>query len=169
MNINVGIIDQQITGLLERHPEWLSDGDENKKKSEAFVLVCMANCLGISQEESVELLTDGGNDAGVDGMHIGDMEDDEFLVTLFQAKYKTKNLDGTSNFPENSVQKAVDTVRILFDPSRKVVLNEKIAPKIEEIRSLIRNGYIPQIRYVLCNNGTRWNDAAQGWIDDLTK
>jgi hypothetical protein len=168
MNINASIIDQRLTGLLEKHSEWLSDGDKNKKRSEAFVLLCMANCLDIPLEESSELLTDGGNDAGVDGLHIGEVEDGEFLVTLFQGKYKIKNLDGTANFPENGVQKAVDTTRVLFDPSRRVHLNEKIAPKIEEIRSLIRDGYIPQIRFVLCNNGARWNGTAQVWINDLT-
>lgn len=169
MDINASIIDQQITGLIEKHPEWLPAGDENKQRSTAFILLCMANCLDIPLEESVDLLTEGGNDAGVDGLHIGEVEDGEFLVTLFQGKYKIKNLDGKANFPENGIQKAVNTVQVLFDPFRQVTLNEKIAPKVEEIRSLIRDGYIPKVRFVLCNNGARWNDIAQVWIDELKK
>jgi hypothetical protein len=40
MNINAGIIDQRVTGLVEDHPEWLPKGsDINKKKSAAFVLL----------------------------------------------------------------------------------------------------------------------------------
>ncbi|MCF8003107.1 MAG: AIPR family protein [Chromatiaceae bacterium] len=169
MDINASIIDQQLTGFLEKHTDWLPAGDANKQRSAAFVLLCMANCLDIPLEDAVELLTEGGNDAGVDGLHIGEVEDGEFLVTVFQGKYKINNLDGTANFPENGVQKAVNTVQVLFDPFRQVTLNEKLAPKVEEIRSLIRDAYIPKVRFVLCNNGAQWNDIAQGWIDELRK
>lgn len=170
MDINASIIDQQLTGLLEKHAsDWLPAGDVNKQRSAAFVLLCMANCLEIELEDAVELLTEGGNDAGVDGLHIGEVEDGEFLVTIFQGKYKINNLDGQSNFPENGVQKAVNTIQVLFDPFRRVTLNEKLAPKVEEIRSLIRDAYIPKVRFVLCNNGAKWNDIAQGWIDELKK
>lgn len=169
MDINASIIDQQLTGLLEKHSDWMPAGDENKQRSAAFVLLCMANCLDIPLEDAVELLTEGGNDAGVDGLHIGEVEDGEFLVTVFQGKYKVNNLDGSSNFPENGVQKAVNTVQVLFDPFRQVTLNQKLAPKVEEIRSLIRDAYIPKVRFVLCNNGAQWNDIAQGWIDELKK
>ena len=169
MDINASIIDQQLSGLMEKHADWLPAGDDHKKRSAAFVLLCMANCLDIPLEDTVELLTEGGNDAGVDGLHIGEVEDGEFLVTVFQGKYKINNLDGRANFPENGVQKAANTVQLLFDPFRQVTLNEKLAPKVEEIRSLIRDAYIPKIRFVLCNNGTRWNDIAQGWIDALKK
>ena len=58
----------------------------------------------------------GGNDAGVDGLHVGEVEDGEFLVTIFQGKYKINDLRGIANFPENDVQKAAGTVRVLFDP-----------------------------------------------------
>ena len=165
MNINVSIVDQRITGIVEEHPEWLPKGDINKKKSAAFVLLCMSTALELTLEEAAELLTEGGNDAGVDGMHIGEVEDGEFVVTLFQGKYKVNDLSGTANFPENGVQKAVNTVATLFDPAKQVDLNEKIAPKVEEIRSLVRDGYIPNVRVALCNNGAKWNDQAQRWID----
>lgn len=165
MDINAGIIDQQLTGLLEKHSDWLPAGDDNKKRSAGFVLLCMANCLDVPLGETVELLTEGGNDAGVDGLHIGEVDDGEFLVTVFQGKYKINNLDGTANFPENGVQKAVNTVQTLFDPAKKINLNPLLKPKIEEIRSLVRDGYIPNVRVVLCNNGAKWTDQAQLWID----
>jgi len=116
-----------------------------------------------------DLLTEGGNDAGVDGLHIGEVEDGEFLVTLFQGKYKIKELSGTANFPGNGVQKAVNTVQVFFDPFRKVTLNKRFAPKIEEIRSLIRDAFIPKVRVILCNNGGKWNDIAQEWIDEIKR
>jgi hypothetical protein len=48
-------------------------------------------------------------------------------------------------------------------------LNPKIAPKIEDIRSLIGDGYIPTVRVILCNNGTSWTNAAQQWLDEAAK
>ena len=164
MNINASIVDQRITGIIKEHSNFLPHGDENKKKSSAFVLLCMSTALELNLEEAAELLTEGGNDAGVDGIHISEVDDGEFAVTIFQGKYKIKNLDGTSNFPENDVQKAVNTVATLFDPAKKVELNKKIAPKVEEIRSLVRDGYIPSVRFVLCNNGAKWTEQAQNWI-----
>ena len=156
MNINASIVDQRVAGIVATNPEWFPGADENKHKSAAFVLLCMSTVLDLSLEECFELLTDGGNDAGVDGLHLGDVEGGEFFVTIFQGKYKIKDLSGTANFPENDVQKTLSTVRILFDPRRQVALNEKIAPKIDEVRSLIRDGYIPTVRAVLCNNGEQW-------------
>ena len=168
MNLNASIIDQRVSGIVDNHPEWLPEGNDiNKKKSAAFVLLCMSTCLEMTLEDSAELLTEGGNDAGVDGLHIGEVEDGEFLVTIFQGKYKINDLRGIANFPENDVQKAAGTVRVLFDPYRQeVVLNKKIAPKIEEIRSLIRDGYIPNVRVILCNNGDKWTSQADNWVDD---
>lgn len=165
MDINASIIDQQLTGLLGKRFDWLPAGDANKQRSAAFVLLCMANCLDIPLEDAVELLTEGGNDAGVDGLHIGEVEDGEFLVTVFQGKYKINNLDGTANFPENGVQKAVNTVQVLFDPAKEIDLNLLLKPKVEEIRSLVRDGYIPNVRMILCNNGAKWTEQAQRWID----
>ena len=164
MNINASIVDQRIIGIIEDRPELLPDGDENKKKSSAFVLLCMSTALELNLEEAAELITEGGNDAGVDGIHISEVDDGEFAVTIFQGKYKVKDLRGIANFPENGVQKAVNTVATLFDPAKKIELNNKIAPKVEEIRSLVRDGYIPSVRVVLCNNGTKWSEQAQNWI-----
>jgi hypothetical protein len=169
MNINASIIDQRITKIIEQHSDWLPEGDINKQKSSAFVLLCMATVLDIELEETVELLTDGGNDADVDGLFIGEVDDGEFLVTIFQAKYKVKDLSGSANFPENAIEKAIGTIQVLFDPRRKVALNPKIAPKIEDIRSLIGDGYIPTVRVILCNNGTSWTNAAQQWLDEAAK
>ncbi len=36
---------------------------------------------------------------------------------------------------------------------------------MEEVRGLIRDGYIPQIRALACNNGLKWNQSAQEAID----
>ena len=168
MNINASIIDQQLTGILEKHADWFPRPDESRNRSVAFVLLSMSRFLDLPLHEVRDLLTEGGNDAGVDGLHIGEVDDGEFLVTLFQAKYK-QNLNGTDNFPENAVEKAVGTVQVLFDPLREVTMNDRLAPRVEEVRSLIRDGYIPKVRFVLCNNGQSWVPGAQVRIEELEK
>ncbi len=168
-NINASIVDQQVTGIVETHPEWFATGDENKRKSAAFVLLCMSTALDLPQDECADLLTDGGNDAGVDGLHTGEVQDGGFVVTIFQGKYRVADLEGTANFPENGVQKAIQTVEALFDPNRAVTLNPRIAPLIEDIRSLIRDGDIPTVRVVLCNNGATWTAQADQWIQNANQ
>ncbi len=179
MDINASIIDQQLTGILQKPlPTWLTGhldeppawferfgNDDNKKRSAAFVLLCMSSCLDLPLEDCTDWLTEGSNDAGVDGLYIGEVDDGEFLVTIFQGKYKVNDLSGQANFPENGVQKAINTVQVLFDPSKRVDLNPHLKPKVEEIRSMVLEGYIPNVRVILCNNGAKWTDQAQRWID----
>jgi hypothetical protein len=44
-------------------------------------------------------------------------------------------------------------------------INDRILAKVEAARSLIRDGYIPQVRALACNNGLKWNQSAQEAID----
>ena len=126
----------------------------------------MSTTLDEPLEDCIEYLTEGGNDAGVDGLHVSDVEDGEFEITVFQGKYRVNDLAGQANFPANSVQKAADTVRVLFDPYRPVVLNPKLEPKVQEVRSLIRDGNVPTVRVVLCNNGARWLSDGDTWVEE---
>ena len=163
-NINASIVDLRVAGMIKERPEWFPWPDESRRKSAAFVALCMSTALDLPLEDCIELLTDGGNDAGVDGLYIGDVEEGDFVVTLFQGKYRVKDLRGTANFPENGLQSALRTLEVLFDPYREVELNERIAPLITDIRSLILDGYIPTVRLVLCNNGARWTKQAENWV-----
>ena len=44
-------------------------------------------------------------------------------------------------------------------------INQRLLAKVEEARSLIRDGYIPKVRALACNNGLQWNAAAQEAIE----
>jgi len=138
-----------------------SSRDVNKNKAKAFVLICIKSFLRLSVEDAFELLTDGGNDCGVDGLYIGDVDDGEFAVTVFQGKYKVNDFSGTSCYPENGVKAAIATVYTIFDPYKEITVHDKIRPLIEEIRSRIKDGLIPNVKVVLCNNGCKWNEISQ--------
>jgi hypothetical protein len=115
-------------------------------------------------KRALDCLTEGGNDAGIDGLHIGDLQNNEFIVTLFQGKYKA-NRDGTAHFLENAVVKILNTIGALFEPDKSLTCHLQLQQKIEEIRSLIQDGYIPTVRIMLCNNGLPWNEITQQYID----
>ena len=173
MTININIVDQRVKKIAEQHKlEIISKTDKTDKTdkqflmSTAFVCLCISTVLDISIIETLEFLTEGGNDAGIDGLHISDLQDNEFIVTIFQGKYKQK-LDGSSHFPENSIVKIIDTIRALFNPSKKLTVNQNLESGIENIRALISDGYLPVIKIILCNNGLSWNDISQQKINNF--
>jgi len=169
MNVNAAIIDQRVSAICDeirtRAKKDLKIGDEPKLKSVSFVYLSIKTMLELSDEDAFNCLTEGGQDFGVDAIHVSDEQDGEFTVSLFQGKYKWKDLDGNSNFPEEGIKALINAIRYLFDPKLTINnINKKLEPKIEDIRSLIRDGYIPQVRAYACNNGLRWNDAAEETI-----
>lgn len=117
--------------------------------------------LDISTDEAFECLTEGTQDFGVDAIHISEEHDGEFTVSLFQGKYK-RNCEGNGNFPEDGINALINAIRHLFNPDSTLnMINERLKTKVEEVRSLIRDGYIPQVRALACNNGKKWNEASE--------
>ncbi|MDR1594400.1 MAG: AIPR family protein [Prevotellaceae bacterium] len=165
MNISKHIVDQRIRKIANDNFDRFrkEQNDENKKLSKAFVCLSVASCLDIDIEEAFNLITEGGNDAGVDAIAIGDISDYNFSVVIFQGKY-TLDLDKDTNFPANAVQKATGSIGAIFDPNKPVEMNEDLKPRVDEIRSLIADGYIPNIRCVFTNNGLKWNNDGDNHI-----
>ena len=169
MNINASIIDQRLAGVQDEIREQarlqLRISDEDRLKSLAFVYLCVKTMLDLSVEEAFDCLTEGGGDFGVDAIHLSEEIDGEFGVTLFQGKYD-RSLKGDSNFAENAINAMIHAIRHIFDPSAELgAINERLKLKVEEARSLIRDGIIPRVRAIACNNGLRWNQSAQEAID----
>lgn len=168
MNINASIIDQRLVALVADIREQAENelgitGD--KLQSLAFVFLCVKTMLDLDDEEAFDCLTEGGGDFGVDAIHISEEHDGEFSISLFQAKYK-RDLEGISVFPETGLAALINAIRHLFDPSAELQhINDRLHLKVEEARSLIRDGYIPQVRALACNNGITWNSAGQEAID----
>ena len=168
MNLNAAIIDQRLNSVCDairdRAREDLKIADEERLKSLAFVHLCVMTMLDLSDEEAFDCLVEGGQDFGVDAIHISEEHDGEFTVSLFQGKYSRK-LESASNFPENGIKALINAIRHLFDPSSKLEnVRERLRIKVEAARSMIRDGYIPQVRAIACNNGLPWNEAAEQTI-----
>lgn len=169
MDINASIIDQRlekvVDSIKERAAEQLNISESIKLKSLAFIHLCVGTILDLEESATFDCLTEGARDFGVDAIHISEEHDGEFTVSLFQGKYKQK-LEGTSNFPEDGIKELIKAIQYLFDPTASVEsINARLLAKVEDARSLIRDGYIPQVRALACNNGLIWNSAAQELID----
>ncbi len=161
MDINKHIIDKRIRKIIEEKPEWFAGlNDERRKVSKSFLILSIASSLEMDLTEAYACVTEGGGDAGIDGLYIGDTYDSEFTVILFQSKYHF-NLEKEYSFPDNAVQKIVGSIGVLFNPQKDVQLNPLIKPKIEEIRSLILDGYIPTVKCILNNNGSHWQKEGE--------
>jgi hypothetical protein len=169
MNINASIIDQRLSGLQDeirdQARDELSINDAGRLKSLAFVYLCVKTMLDLDHEEAFDCLTEGGGDFGIDALNFTEEIDGEFSVTLFQGKYKN-NLEGTSTFEEGGIYALINAIRHIFDPAATLnFINDRLKVKVEEARSMIRDGFIPRVRVIACNNGLKWNKAAQEAID----
>lgn len=165
MDIAKQVIDQRVNKIVEENPELFSDTDAERKRSKAFLLLGVSAYLDIDIAEAVQYITDGGNDGGFDAAYITEAQDAQLNVVLFQSKYSRK-LDSDSNFPANAVEKAVNTVRCIFDPEAHIQLNEKSREKVDEIRSFLLDGHIPYVKFVMLSNGLPWNQDGQNHIDN---
>ena len=164
MNIEASIVDQRLSSIIgsirEPAAEQLRISDPTKLKSLAFVYLCVKTVLDLDDEETFDCLTEGGGDFGVDAIHISEEYDGEFTVSLFQAKYKHTDFSGNSNFPESGINSLIRAIRLLFNPAAELQhINARLLAKVEEARSLIRDGFIPQVRSIVCNNGLKWTSA----------
>jgi len=159
-DIQAGIIDQRVRKIAES----LEGYSGAHAVSSAFVLLCIQALLDLDEERARDCLVDGGGNAGIDGLFLGPVHDGEIDVTLFQGNYR-RMLDGIAHFPENEVLETIHTLSALFDPGKPLHVNDALRPKMEEIRALIADGNIPNVRVVLCNNGLRWKAEAQAHID----
>lgn len=116
------IIDQRINKIIDDNKETFCGGDNERNRSKAFLLLGVAAYLDIDMTEAVQYLTDGGNDGGFDAAYIVEAQDSQLNVVFFQSKYSRK-LDTDSNFPANAIEKAVNTIKCVFDQSTRIELN----------------------------------------------
>lgn len=166
MNIAKQIVDNQIINLIKDNPEYFADvNDEEKKRSKAFLLIAVASYLEMDISNVTQYITDGGDDGGFDAAYIASGEDSQLNVILFQTKY-TRDLTKDSNFSANAVEKAVNTIKGVFDPQKKLRLNEGSKTVVTDIHSHLLDGYIPLVTFVCINNGLKWDSSAQNYIDN---
>ena len=173
MSLATQIIDQQVSGIIEKHEDVFANElrlgeDEQKKRSAAFLFLVARTTFNLADEETFDGIVDGGNDFGVDALYFEPPDDSELHITLIQGKYKN-DLSGDAAFPENAIIKIIDAIGALFDPAKPVMLNRRLNQRVEDIRSFVKEGAIPRVTAVAANNGARWTSEAQQRINNAAK
>jgi len=168
MNLNTSIIDQRLLGVQDEIRAQAGDElaivDDERLKSLAFIYLCVKVMLGLDADTAFDCLTEGGGDFGVDALHITEDIDGEFDVTVFQGKYK-RDLTGDAHFPAQGIAALVNAIRHIFDPQSQLGhINDRLRVRVEQARSMIRDGAIPRVRAIACNNGQKWHAEAQATI-----
>ncbi len=167
MDVQAGIVEQWVLRVVDEYGARLAArgvDSEDRRKSNAFCALCVAALLELDDAKAVDCLTDGGEDGGVDAIYVGETVHDTFTVWLFQSKYH-RSLDGTKAFPAGELPKIIQTVRTIFDPEKSLMGMRDIAHAVEEARSRIRDGAIPQVQVVMCSNGVRWQRDGDARIE----
>jgi hypothetical protein len=156
MDIEKQLVDNQVNLIMKEFEYELDESDEGKRKSKAFLLYGVASYFGLSFSEALTYLTDGGNDGGFDAAYLDEDTDSQLSVILFQSKY-TRDLSKESHFPANAIEKAINTVKTIFDPAKDLQLNSLSKAVADQIKAYIYDGYIPSVKFVCMSNGIRWN------------
>ena len=121
--------------------------------SKAFCY-CILDKLFPEQEESLEdLLTEGGNDCGVDAINI-EKSGNNCHIHILQFKYRESLRKAQSNFKENDADRIISFLDRLFDQDKDLekITNPYLWDKIQEIWSLYQSANTEFTVY-LCSNG----------------
>lgn len=89
-------LDQKIASTLSDHDEL--------DRTKALTAVAVSEILEIDLDEAIDAITDGGNDRGVDAMHIDD-RDTKNEIHVFQTKCVGEFEKSKKNFPSSEIDK----------------------------------------------------------------
>lgn len=170
MSIATQVIDQQVSGIVTGQEDAFTNElglgpDEGRRRATAFLFLIARTMFDLDDDETLDGIVDGGNDFGIDALYFNPPDQGEIRVALIQGKYRA-DLRGDAAFPENAIVKMIDAVRTLFDPAQAVTTNERLRKRLEDVRSFVAEGAIPQVTAVAANNGTKWTEQAQQRIDN---
>lgn len=132
--------------------EWLDPELGIDTPSKAFMPLMVAAVLDITDEESYDAITDGGQDRGVDALYV-DERDGKNTIHVFQFKYAGTFDKSKSNFPSGEIDKILSFLADLLDqdPSMELTCNSILWEKVKEAwQSLAKKN--PAIEIHFCSN-----------------
>lgn len=113
----------------------------------AFAWVVLGSIYQIGPDEIENVITDGGNDGGIDAIFVEGQ-----TVHAFNFKYTESFDNSKKNFPESEFDKVVNTFVRIFDKNlAETEVNDLLWTKVEEIWSLFDNGPV-NFKLYFCTN-----------------
>jgi hypothetical protein len=121
------------------------------------------------QDQLLEAITDGGNDRGIDAIHIVE-GDQQAEIYLFQSKYREahKNCDRTINDAE--ILKVSLFLNELADKSDSLIKggNFQLVEAVQQIWHMHQEGKICRYKVIFCSNGNGFSPSAKAIIDSVS-
>jgi len=144
--------EEEFNRLNERIAQLLSS-QEIQQRSQALIHIFLTHRFYCEKVTIDEVWTDGGNDCGIDAIHI-DRRGDEPVIHLLQSKVFDSARKASNPFPFSSADKTLRFFEILKDRrcDLKKVVNPKLEQKILEIRDIIAREF-PSFKLWLLGNG----------------
>lgn len=142
---------------LNERIDRLLTNQEVQLRSQALIHIFLSHRFYCEKVVIDEAWTDGGNDCGIDAIHI-DRRGDEAVIHLIQSKVFESKRKAANPFPYTSAEKTLRFFEILKDRKCNLskVVNPKLEQKILEIRDIV-NREFPSIKLWLLGNGMPCN------------
>lgn len=136
-----------------KRQERLIEQNRIRKKSESPTFLFLAHKFGLTDIEIYESFTDGGNDLGVDAVHIEHRSEDP-KVHIIQSKCRENDKTSRNPFPYSELTKITRFLAILRDENANLekLANIELVEKIRTIRHLQSRGF-PDLIVWLVSNG----------------
>ena len=159
--MNWETIDRRVNDIQQRR--------SYPTKSMAFLSIVMEQKFPGIEEHLPELITDGSDDRGVDGIYIREGED-VAEVFIFQSKYQNKfasRQDGQKTINQNEVLKISQFLKELFNQSTTLAKcgNFRLRESVKRIWKLHESGKFCRYRVIFCSNAGGLSSAAQNLIE----
>ena len=142
---------------LNERIDRLIASQEVQQRSQALVHIFLSHRFYCEKVVIDESWTDGGNDCGIDAIHI-DRRGDEAVIHLIQSKVFESKRKAANPFPYTSAEKTLRFFEILKDRKCNLskVVNPKLEQKVLEIRDIV-NREFPSFKLWLLGNGMPCN------------
>lgn len=137
-----------------------------RNATEAFLFVVLEQFFPGRSDAFTEIVTDGGNDLGIDAIEILEKEN-RAQIYVFQSKYResVKSTDKTIN--DSSVLKLLHFFHALFNKDAALLKtgNLQLTEAVQRIWSLHEKGALCRYTIVLCSNDRGLSSTAQSLLE----
>lgn len=154
------IIDARVTKACARH--------QFQKKTVGFLAIVIDQIFPGHEDQLQEIITDGPDDRGLDGIHIVEGENSA-EVFLFQSKYRESQATCHKTINDAEVLKVSLFLNELFDKAHALADsgNFRLQEAVRRIWELHDKGKICRYKVIFCSNGGGFATSAQGIIDSV--
>lgn len=158
--IDWDIIEARVQKACERH--------KFQTKTVGFLAIVIDQIFPGHEDQLQEIITDGPDDKGVDGIHTVESENNA-EVFIFQSKYRESHEACRKTINEDEALKISLFLNELFDKSDNLSKsgNFQLQEAVQKIWDLHDKGKICRYRVIFCSNGSGFSTSTQRIIDSV--